>query len=192
MSCGTTFTLLPQTNSCQLELEQANGIITPVNLYGASAKEVKDNSGTLQYISLKTLLGEIRINADSGITVGELQTAIGNCHQEGNPLLEDAITRQTILSAPANLVVDAFAGHLVIATMDSTNVTIDPVVNITDGTVLMRLIASGAARDINLDASIRRPDAMVLPINVPNGQAAIVSIAVFDGVQSANITVEAA
>lgn len=102
------------------------------------------------------------------------------------------ISEQTIASVPATFAADADAGHLLSGTMDTANVTIDPVTNLTSGTMVMRLTASGANRDITLNASLKRPDLLTLPVTVPDGQAAIVSVAALGGVQSVNITVEAA
>lgn len=98
---------------------------------------------------------------------------------------------QTIASAPGLMTVDADLGRIVNVTMDTTNVTIDPVLNLTAGTMVMRLVASGAARSVDLSAAIKRPAALTLPLSVPDGQAAIVSITTIGGVQSANVTLEA-
>ena len=99
---------------------------------------------------------------------------------------------QTIASVPATLAVDADLGRVVGGTMDTTDVTIDPATNFAAGTIVMRLTASGADRDIDLNAAIKRPAAVSFPVTVPDGQSAIVTLTAIGGVQSANVTVEAA
>lgn len=85
MPCGTIFTILPQINACQLNLEQASGNVTALNLHGATAKEVRDSEGVLQYILIKTLLEEVKVSAASDISIVEIRNAIANCHFAGIP-----------------------------------------------------------------------------------------------------------